>query len=102
MASSENQQRPEVHTEADVDARLVIPYLTSLGIQPDQIRAQRSFTIRLGRAPVDVKRRNSVRGGRLDILVSRSDGRPLFIIEEKGPNEILTDEDSSSESFITP
>lgn len=84
---------PDVHTEADVDARVVLPYLAALSIQPDQIRAQRTFSIRLGRSMIHNVDARTSRSGRLDYVVVRADGRPLFVVELKRPSEALTDDD---------
>jgi hypothetical protein len=80
-------------TEADVDARIVQPYLAAIGVQPNEVRAQYTFSVRLGRGMVHNVGNKSVRSGRLDYLILGSDGKPLFVIEEKGPNEELTDDD---------
>lgn len=92
LISEESLPRGVV-TEADVEARVVLPYLTSLKIQPDQIRAQRTFTIRLGRnASIPVGGRDT-RTGRLDYLIVNADGRPLFVVEVKAPSDAITDDD---------
>lgn len=82
-----------LRTEADVDTRVVMPYLAAIGVQPDQIRAQHTFSLRLGRGMIHNSGGASVKTGRLDYLVVRADGRPLFVIELKGPDEDLTDDD---------
>ncbi|MGI8508656.1 MAG: hypothetical protein ACR2MQ_04970 [Gemmatimonadaceae bacterium] len=91
--TTNDPKSPGVHTEADVDARVVMPYLAALGIQPDQIRAQRTFSIRLGRTMVHSVDSRTSQSGRLDYLVVRADGRPLFVVELKRPSEALTDDD---------
>lgn len=90
---------PGVRTEADVDVRVVYPYLQALGVQPDQVRAQHTFSIRLGRniyridsgAPRGAD--GGVASGRLDYLVVNADHEPLFLVELKGPDEELTEDD---------
>lgn len=89
-----NPERPDVFTEADADIRVVLPYLQSLGISPGQVRAQRTFSLRLGRGMVV----NNAIGraeasGRLDYLIVNAEGRPLFVVELKRPEEELTDDD---------
>lgn len=85
--------KPDPRTEADVDARIVMPYLAALGVQSDQLRAQHTFSLRLGRNMIHNVGGGSVRTGRLDYLIIRADGRPLFVVELKGPNEALTEDD---------
>jgi|GEM_PF-4541240 len=84
-------QRPGLETEADVDARLVLPTLTALGITAGNVRAQRTFTVRLGRN--EVRLGGDVRKGRADYLVTNDENEPLFVLELKGPDEALTDDD---------
>lgn len=84
---------PGARTEADVDARIVLPYLAALGVQPNQVRAQHTFSLRLGRNMIHNVGGAAVRTGRLDYLVVTADGRPLFVVEEKAPSEALTDDD---------
>ncbi len=82
-------------TEADVDVNIVVPFLKSIGVGADQIRAQRTFSLRLGRNMVhqvgDASR--STAGGRLDYVVLDSDGMPLFVVELKAAGETLSDDD---------
>jgi len=82
-------------TEEDLRSRLLVPYLTALGIDQSQIRLERSFRIRLGRTVVDVDtgKDREVIGGRLDILVTNAAGENLFIVEAKAPGQQLTDDD---------
>jgi hypothetical protein len=70
-----------------------MPYLAAIGVQPDQVRAQRTFALRLGRGMIPNSGGASVKTGRLDYLIVRADGRPLFVVELKGPDENLTDDD---------
>jgi len=86
-----NPQRAGLHTEADVDARIVLPTLLALGITPGNVRAQRTFTVRLGRSEIVVG--SEVRRGRADYLITNDANDPLFILELKGPDELLTDDD---------
>jgi hypothetical protein len=82
-------------TEEDLRSRILLPYLGALGIGPDQIRTEQSFTLRLGHHVV-VKNRpeapESIRG-RLDVLVTNSSGDPLFVVELKREGVTITDED---------
>lgn len=39
-------------TEADIDVAIVQPYLRGLGIQSGELRAQRTFSLRLGRGMI--------------------------------------------------
>lgn len=90
---------PGARTEADVDVRVVYPYLEALGVQPDQVRAQHTFSIRLGRNTYRIDAGaarvadGAVASGRLDYLVVNADHEPLFIVELKGPREELTEDD---------
>jgi hypothetical protein len=90
---TENSIADNVVTEADADARVVLPYLKALNIQPDQIRAQMTFTVRIGRNSNIRLGGRDTRTGRLDYLIVNADGRPLFVVELKGPREDLTDDD---------
>jgi hypothetical protein len=86
---------PHAVSEADTDVRVVMPYLAALGLAPEQVRAQRTFTLRLGRQMIvnEGTHRKTV-GGRADYVITRlADGRPLFVIELKAPGETLTDAD---------
>lgn len=86
---------PHAVSEADVDARVVVPYLAALGLTPPQIRAQRTFTLRLGRQMV-IRGNDTARatiGGRLDYLITNAEGDPLFVVELKAPGVELTDDD---------
>jgi hypothetical protein len=70
-----------------------MPYLAALGIQPDQVRAQHTFSLRLGRNMILNERRDGVGTGRLDFLVVNADETPLFVVELKRPDEELSDDD---------
>lgn len=76
-----------------METRVVLPYLAALGVQAHEIRAQRTFSLRLGRGMIHNVGGPDVRTGRLDYLVVRGDGRPLFVVEAKGPGITLTDDD---------
>ncbi|MFN2397906.1 MAG: hypothetical protein ABR543_04580 [Gemmatimonadaceae bacterium] len=91
--SSRDPTAPGVRTEADADARVVMPYLASIGIQPDQVRAQRTFAVKLGRNMIHSVGAQRTRTGRLDYLVVTADQRPLFVVELKPQGEELTDDD---------
>jgi len=79
--------------EADAGVQVVLPYLTALGIRPDQIRAQHTFSLRLGRNMIHSVGGRGVQTGRYDFLILNPEGRPLFIVELKAPEESLTDDD---------
>ena len=83
---------PSDFNEAEVDANVVRPYLSALGVTIDQIRAQRTFSIQVGSRNVRIGGRERV-SGRLDYLVERTDGTPLFVVEIKSPGHALTDSD---------
>ena len=82
--------------EAEADTQVVRPYLTAIGLQAVQIRAQQTFSFKFGRATLtnspSAIRRATV-GARLDFLVTSDEGRPLLIFELKAPEEALSDED---------
>jgi hypothetical protein len=80
-------------TEEDLRSLLVMPYLSALGIGPDRIRTEQSFTLRLGHHVVvkDASRKSV--GGRLDVLVTNDRQEPLFVAELKRESEPLTEED---------
>src|SRR6266849_2513258 len=80
-------------TEEEVKARIVLPLLTSLGIDVRDLQLETTFSLRLGRQvhTVDGKRDRDP-SARLDILVTRSD-RNLFIVETKRDDLALTDDD---------
>ena len=82
-----------VRTEADADVAIVMPYLRSAGIAAGQVRAQRSFSLQLGRGILPIDADRPVARGRLDYLIVRDDGRPLFVVEVKAPGLTLTDGD---------
>lgn len=83
-------------TEEDIRCKLLVPYLSALGISPQNVKTERSFRLRLGKMklvsnPED--RRETVRG-RLDVLVTNSKGENLFVVELKSDGAELTDEDT--------
>jgi hypothetical protein len=80
-------------TEEDLRSLLVMPYLSALGIGPDRIRTERSFTLRLGHHVVVKEASRTSVGGRLDVLVTNDRGEPLFVAELKRESEPLTEDD---------
>src|SRR5688572_6951381 len=93
MSGRYDEYQKGARTEADADVRVVYPYLAAIGIQPDQVRAQVTFSLKLGRNMLHNVGGRDVRAGRLDYLIVRADGTPLFVVELKAPNEMLTDDD---------
>jgi hypothetical protein len=82
-------------TEEDLRSRILLPYLVALGLDANQIRLEQSFKLQLGRTAVEIGRgvsRTQV-GGRLDVLVTNSEGENLFVVELKGDEETLTQAD---------
>jgi len=83
--------------EEALRSNVIIPYLRALGVTPETIHPEKSFKLRLGRNVAEKRNTSSdpaVLGGRLDILVTNSEGHSLFVMELKRPNEQLTQEDA--------
>jgi hypothetical protein len=56
-------------SEEEIRSLLVMPLLSSIGVEPHAIRLEQSFSIRLGRGVYDVKgTERDLIGGRLDVL----------------------------------
>lgn len=71
-------------TEEDIKAKIILPYLNDLGINPSEIKLEHSFKIRLGKT--------THASGRLDILCKRHN-KSLFVIELKSDTIPITDDD---------
>jgi hypothetical protein len=78
-------------SEEDLRAKLLLPYLSGLGIATDQIDVERIFRLRLGRRTHEYKSEEIA--GRLDVLVRSRDGKNLFVVELKRPHLTLSDVD---------
>jgi hypothetical protein len=80
--------------EEDLKARILLPYLSALGLSPNQIELEKTLRVKLGRNAIE---RNTARDfkvtGRLDVLVRSLTGQNLFIVELKRPDADLTEED---------
>lgn len=78
-----------IDSEEDLRA-MVISYCSELGFDADEISCEDYFSINLGHHSIKIEK---TLGARSDILISRN-GKPLAIIETKGPTHDLTDEDA--------
>jgi hypothetical protein len=78
-------------SEDDIRTKVVMSWLLDHGISTADIRIEFAFTVRLGRTTIAVGDR-PYRTPRADVLVRRSDGRNLLIVEVKAPGEPLDDE----------
>lgn len=82
-------------TEEDVKLKIVVPLLESLGIARDEVRYEKSFTIRIGTTELRIDAKGQptdLAHARLDILVKRGDDN-LFVVESKAPGLALEDKD---------
>jgi hypothetical protein len=77
--------------EESLRSRVLLPYLTSLGLSLDEIVVEKAFRLRLGRRVHELSS-NRIRG-RADILVRDGEGNNLFVVELKRDGLELTDED---------
>jgi hypothetical protein len=105
-------KRPAIVSEDDVRTKIVAPWLRDHGFSMDNISIEFSFSIRLGKSISIIEngtvRRNSSadRTGssnstfspRADVLVRDGEGRNLFVVEVKGPDEPL-DEDARDQGI---
>ncbi len=84
-----------VPTEEDLRGRILLPYLTALGIGSDQVQLEKSFSINLGKTAVKINSKTTNRkvGGRLDVLIKNARGENLFVVELKAEGKNLTKED---------
>lgn len=72
-------------TEEEVKINVVVPWLRRLGVNPDEMSFEQSFTLRLGHNQVVVGRDRKLKdrvGGRYDTLIKRN-GWNLLIVEFK-------------------
>lgn len=84
-------------TEEDIRGRILLPFLKSIGVNENNIRLEKSFTIQLGRSSYRIQGDKEVdkAQGRTDILIKNDDGKNLFILELKADKYTLTDSDKS-------
>ena len=80
-----------LHSEDDIRTKVVTSWLLDHGVSPRDIQIEFSFTIRFGRTEFTVGRRNRTTP-RADVLVKRTDGHNLLIVEVKAPKATLDDE----------
>lgn len=81
--------------EEEVKLKVVVPYLSRLGLMPDELVFEKSFVLDLGTNRVQVKGKRRTRGevgARLDTLVTRR-GRNLLVWELKEAAHAFTDQD---------
>lgn len=80
--------------EEEIKVKYVLPWLAQIGVDPQELQFERTFTVRIGRQTIPVggspTRDNA--GARLDILVRRGD-KNLLIVETKAAHLSLTDDD---------
>ncbi len=83
-----------METEQEVIIGVVLPFLESIGFGRHEIKAERSFSLRLGHYVyrVDTEEQVQRAAPRLDILLTRN-GKNLFVVEVKRNGLPLTDED---------
>src|SRR6266478_6360329 len=82
---------PGAISEENLKAKVLLPFLSAVGVALDQIDVEKTFRLRLGRgvhqhAPHTVS-------GRLDLLVRSCAGENLFVVELKREDLDLTDDD---------
>lgn len=75
--------------EEEVKIKIVLPWLSQLGVSTTDLRLETSFSVRVGRQNCSVNSVESSVRARLDILVQRQ-GRNLAIIEVKRAEAKLT------------
>jgi hypothetical protein len=77
-------------SEEDLKAKIISPYLQSLGFTVEDIKLEQSFTVQLGRKKHPKSQKQAV--GRLDYLC-RKGGQNLFIVEAKADNVKISQDD---------
>lgn len=91
MATKTKRNITTNFSEEDIQNKVVLPLLRSIGFKEDQLEFQNHLTLRLGHQEFDVDKRVS---GRLDILVKSVDGeKNLFVIEAKRDDIKFTDKE---------
>ena len=80
--------------EEEVKLHIVLPWLQNVGLAPDDLSFETSFSLRIGTNTVVVgaRRRKEIQRARLDILVRRG-GKNLLVIEVKEASLPLSDDD---------
>jgi len=78
--------------EEEVKARVVLPYLERLGLNPSELSLETTFVVRIGRSNIKIDGSKDVARGRLDILVRRN-GDPQIVIETKTGGAIFSESD---------
>lgn len=87
----------QFNIDSEEEVRLAVcQFFSELGFDRDEISAEDYFSIRLGHREIKISGREGRRdiSGRSDILLSRN-GVPLAIVETKGLDHIISDEDIS-------
>lgn len=86
--------QPILENEEDVKNNLLLPFLETLGIAPDELAFERSFKLQFGHSVYEVKtfEQREKAGARLDILY-RKEEQNLFVVEVKGPGIQIHQED---------
>lgn len=81
-------------SEEDLKAKVILPFLSGLGFETDELTLELGFSIQLGHGAykIGTGKARTAAGGRLDVLVCR-DGVNLFVIEAKAPGVSVTADD---------
>ena len=81
-------------TEQEIILNIVLPFLKEIGFGPEDIKAEKSFSLRLGHYVYRVDTEEQIRRAapRLDLLITRN-GVNLFVFEVKRDDLPLKDED---------
>jgi len=81
--------------EAEVTAKIILPWLADLGFQPHEIHLETSFHLKAGRYTfrIDTEKQVEALAPRLDILVTRN-GTNLLVIEAKGEEHEIDEQDA--------
>lgn len=78
-------------SEEDLKAKILFPYIKSLGFTIEDIQLEKTFSIQLGKKKIESKEFAKA-SGRLDILCKKHDDN-LFVIEVKSASSKITSRD---------
>jgi len=82
---------PGAISEENLKAKVLLPFLSAVGIALDQIDVEKTLRLRLGRGVHQYV--SDTASGRLDLLVRSREGEHLFVVELKREDLDLTDDD---------
>lgn len=82
---------PGAISEENLKAKVLLPFLSAVGIALDQIDVEKTLRLRLGRGVHQYV--SDTASGRLDLLVRSREGENLFVVELKREDLDLTDDD---------